>query len=495
MNARPVKKLTFPYTRPLQVLLCLSMLGTAPGIADAMDVFRTEASVPRTPAGALLAPEQVCEFGPPPAPLDLAEAVNRSLCEHPRTREAWANVKAQAAAVGVARSAYLPTLTASLEDGRNTAHTSVKGYPLLSSSNGSTAYNGSVSATWVLYDFGGRKAALDNAQALLAAARANEDATLRTAFSTVATDYYAAQAAAGTVMLTSEAERIAHDSLVAASARVSLGVAPVSDRLQAQTAYAQSVLNRAKAEGDLQIALGVLATDMNLRPDQSLTLPGVEDGVMPDQAFTESVSAMIDEAQNVHPAVAAARAKLDATIASEVHTRAEGLPSLSLSARYGQNNQPASLGLGEPQFAATGRDWFVGLQLQIPLFEGLSRTYKIAGAHAQIEQQQATLDEAQQQIGLDVWKSYHHLATITENVKGTGSLRDIAQHSFDVSRHRYASGVGSILELLGAQRSLSEAKQQRIQALTDWRAARLQLAAKMGNLNVEDMTRKQLPLP
>ncbi|MFM0704324.1 TolC family protein, partial [Paraburkholderia sediminicola] len=404
MNVERVNGRRPGYVRTLQAVLCLSLLGATPSIARAIDVFRTDAIVPRTAASAFadIDTGHPCQFGPLEAPLHLAEAVNRGLCENPKTREAWANVKLQAAAVGVAKSAYLPNLTATLQDVRDDSATNVRGYPRLSSGNRSTVYSGSVSANWVLYDFGGRKAALANAQALLAAARANQDATLQAVFSTVATDYYAAQAAAGKLASAKEAESIARDSFVAASARVTHGVAAMSDQLQAQTSYAQATFNLAKAEGDWQAALGTLASDMSLSLDQPITMPDADDGVMPDQDFMASVAAMIEEAQSAHPAIAAARAKLDAAMASEQQTRAEGLPNLSLIAKYSHDNQPASLGLGQPQFAATGHDWYVGVQVQIPLFEGLSRTYKVRGAHAQVEVQEDTLDEARQQVGLDV---------------------------------------------------------------------------------------------
>jgi outer membrane protein len=485
------------YVRMMPALLGLSVVGGIPEIAQAIDVFHTDAMVPRTPAAAFADIDAAypCRLDPLGAPLRLAEAVNRALCENPKTREAWANVKVQAAAVGVAKSAYLPSLTGNLQDGRNDGVTDVKGYPRLSAANRSTAYSASVSASWLLYDFGGRKAALDNAQALFAAARANQDALLQTVLSTTATDYYATQAAAGKLASAKETESIAHDSFIAASARVTRGVAALSDQLQAQTSYAQATFNRAKAEGDLQAALGTLAADMNLRPDQPTIMPDAEGGEVPDQAFAESVATMIEEAQNTHPSIATARAKLDAAIASEQQARAEGLPNLSLIAKYGQNNQPASLGLGEPQFAATGRDWYVGLQVQIPLFDGFSRIYKVRGAHAQVEMQQDALDEARQQIGLDVWKSYQALQTNMRNVGNTATLKQIAQRSFEVAKDRYAAGVGNILELLDAQKALSEAKQQRIQALTDWRAARLRLAAKMGRLDAEDLRREQAPQP
>jgi outer membrane protein len=147
-----------------------------------------------------------------------------------------------------------------------------------------------------------------------------------------------------------------------------------------------------------------------------------------------------------------------------------GLPSLS------RQNLPA-----------TGHDWYFGVQVQIPFFEGFGRTYQIRQAHAQVEVQQYTLDEAQQQVGLDVWKSYQTLQTDLQNLQNTASLLEIAQRSFDAAKHRYTAGVGNILELLNSQSSLSDANRQRIQALTDWRSARLQLAAKMGQLGIGNL--------
>ncbi|EIF31223.1 outer membrane protein [Burkholderia sp. Ch1-1] len=494
MNVKLTSGASRRYIHALRALIWLSVLGVAPGTVKAIDVFRTDTLVPRTPASTFANDAAYpCQFGQLEMPLHLAEAVNRALCENPATREAWANVKVQAAAVGVAKSAYLPTLTANLQDVRDHTATDVSGYPRLSSANRSTVYSGSISANWVLYDFGGRKAALANSQALLAAARANQDATLQTVFATIATDYYAAQAAAGKLALAEDAESIAYDSFTAASARVAHGVAAISDQLQAQTSYAQATFNRAKAEGDLQTALGTLASDMFLAPDQPVTMPAADDGVVPDQDATASISSLIEEAQSIHPAIAAARAKLDAAIADEQRTRAEGLPNLSLIAKYSQNNQPASLGLGQPEFAATGRDGYIGVQLQIPLFEGLSRTYKVRAAQAQAEVQADSLDEARRQIALDVWKSYQALQTNIKSVSNTATLKQIAQRSFEVAKRRYAVGVGSILELLNAQKALSEARQQRIQALTDWRVARLQLAAKIGRLNAGDLPTEHSP--
>jgi outer membrane protein len=183
----------------------------------------------------------------------------------------------------------------------------------------------------------------------------------------------------------------------------------------------------------------------------------------------------------------AAQAQLDAAVAKVTQTRAAGLPSLSLVAKYSENNNPTTLQLGFPQLPTTGHEWYVGFQLTIPIFSGFGQTYQIHRAEAQVELQRDTLDEAQQQVGLGVWTSYQALQTTTHNLGNSATLLDLAQRSYTAAQRRYQVGVGNILDLLNAQSSLANAKRRRIAALTDWRTARLQLAAKLGKLGMWDV--------
>lgn len=458
--------------------------------AWSFDPLLTGKSVPATAAVAMLGDggPGVCVFSSLPNPLPLQDAVERALCNNPKTREAWAQVRIQAAGVGVGRAAYLPNVTANWQGVRDDTDTNVSGFPQYSSNyRNSVLRTESVSLSWVLYDFGGRKAALANATALLAAAQASEQAALETAFANVAKDYYAAQAAQGAFVAAQEVERTANDSFKAATIRVDKGIAPVSDELQAQTSWAEAVVSRTKAKGDWQTALGTLASDMDLDPGVPVTLPDVGDGVTPGNEFNESVDDLIAQAKRSHPSVVAAEQQVEAAVAKVAQTRAEGLPSLSLVAKYSENNNPTTLQIGYPQFPTTGHEWYLGFQLTIPLFEGFGRTYQIRQAQAQTDLQRATLDEVQQQVGLDVWTSYQALQTATDNLSNSAVLLDVAQRSYTAAQRRYEVGVGNILELLNAQSSLAGATRQRIQALTDWRSARLQLAAKLGRLGMWDI--------
>jgi outer membrane protein len=450
------------------------------------DPLLTGSAVPPTAAATMLGDgsASICVFGALPSPLPLQDAVERALCHNPRTREAWGQVKVEAARVGQGRAAYLPNITGSWQGVRDDEKTDIDNLPQFNSNFRNFLKTESVSLSWVLYDFGGREAALHGATELLAAAQANQQAVLEAVFAQVAKDYYAAQAAQGALVAAQQIEQTANDSVQAATARTNKGIAPITDQLQAQTDHAQAVVNLTKAQGDLQDALGVLANDMNLDPNAPVTLPDVGEGVVPDQAFSGSIADLIDEAKRTHPGVRAAEARAEAARAKIRQTRAEGLPSVSLVAKYSRNNEPTSFEVGQPQLPTTGTEWYVGFQVTIPIFSGFLKTYQVREDEAKAELEDDALDEARQQVGLDVWTSYQALQTATHNLANSAMLLDISNRSYAAAQHRYTVGVGSILELLNAQSALAGAKRQRIQALTDWRSARLQLAARLGEIGM-----------
>jgi outer membrane protein len=454
---------------------------------DMPDVLRAQRAISATAAGSMIRSADGCPAGPPGRPLRLSEAVERALCANPKTREAWADVKAQAAAVGVARAAYLPTVSASWQGVRESSIVDIENQPSLSSDYAATVRSESITLNWLLFDFGGREMVLKNAGALLEAARATQDATLQAVFAVAAKDYFAAQAAIGALDAARDIERVTKESMVAAQARVDRGIAPILDALQAQTQHAQAVFRLTKAEGDAQKALGTIASDMGLNPDVRLDVPAVDGRGAFAKTFSETVAQMIDAVRRSHPSVRAAEAQYEAALAKVSRTRAQGLPNLSLVAKYSRNNQPQSLGLGLPNFPARGHDAYIGVQVSIPLFEGFGRQYQIDQARAEAERQQDVLDETRQQVALDVWTSWHALTTATQNVTNSMSLLDIARQAYEAARHRYDAGVGNILELMNTQAALAGAQQQRIQALADWNNARISLASKLGRLDAADI--------
>ena len=95
----------------------------------------------------------------------LAELIDIAQSSHPETRIAWDNARRAALAEGIAQSAYLPHVTASVIGGLRSTHGSQSGAG--TRVDGSTTSEGSTAALsleWLLFDFGQREALVEVAQ-------------------------------------------------------------------------------------------------------------------------------------------------------------------------------------------------------------------------------------------------------------------------------------------------------------------------------------------
>lgn len=464
--------------RPLQWFWWL--LAAMPVTVTAMDL--------RDPFGDLAAIPSLQETGRPcpetlpSRPLHLADVVDTALCRNPQTALSWAAARTRAAAVGSARSAYLPDLSVSgsiTEDlGGDSTSTfgagSVGGggFTSSSSSNDTTRASASITLSYLLFDFGARGAALDAARALLDAARHTRNATLQRVYLDAVTRYYDWVAAAGSVDAATEAERAARSSLEAASAREQIGTATRADRLQAQTALAQAELTRVRARGALRTALGSLSNVMGLPAQQGFELaPAPEVG--PQEDFIEQLDGLVDRAAQARPDLAAATASLQAAERDVDAARAQGRPRLSAQASQSYSWR----GDREADSAS------VGLSVSIPVFTGYADTYRVRSAEAQLESSKAELQRLSNQVSLEVYQAHSELQTQTQSVFTARALVQAAQESESVARGRYEAGVGTILDLLDAQSSAADARRQLLQSRTDWASARTRLAQAVGTLD------------
>jgi len=469
--------------RASRLSLCLASVAgifSASALAfGSADPFATESLVPPRPAlqaGVDALPATPCLAPAPDAAIDVLQAVDMALCNNPQTRAVWANARAQAAQVGIAQGAYLPTLDGKL------ATTRVDNS--LSSVSTGQQKSAALTLSWLLFDFGTRAANLESARQLLSAASATLDASVQSLFLSALQAYYNAQATRAALAAAQESEKASRESFVAAETRYKVGTGTPADRLQAQTAWSQATLNRIRAEGDLRNAQGVLANVMGLDANRPLALAELPAGA-PDTgsgsgsgesyaAAEQDVAALVAEARRRRPDLKAAEAQLKAAQAGIDAARGAGLPTVVLGA--GQTWQDAG--------GISGHGNSLGLTLNLPLFSGFGTTYRVRAAQAQSESLAAQRDQLSQQVALDVWRAYQSLTTAGQSLKTTADLLASAEQSERVALGRYKAGVGNILDVLNAQSALAAARQQRIQALLDWRVYRAALAQALGNLDI-----------
>ena len=465
-------------TRLRQVALAALVVAALP--AAATDWLDNPLAVPQLDPPAPTRPAASCEADEAGdrQVLTLSAAIQTALCNNVQLRATWAAIRLQAAAQGEARAAYLPRLNASLN--RLQSRTLYPGSGMPADTVYGTARN--VTLNWRVFDFGVRESSLNQANQLLAAAIASRHAALQRLLADVVGAYFDAVTTQAVRTAREQAAALAQDTLDAAARRESRGAAAGVDVLQARTHQARARLAVQRALADERKARATLAFLMGGSADRApatLVLPS--DLEAPGAQQLDALTHWLDEARQRHPQIAVARAQLEAARARVASTRNEGLPSLDLNYSYYANGYP-NQGLS----SVNSKVGNLGLMLSIPLFEGFARTYKVRGAQAQVEQNDANLQQVQQQVALEVLRAHADAMSALGNLDTANDLLTAAEALMQSSRRRYDKGVADLTELLSAQSTLAEAQQERIRSIAEWHTARLRLIAATGQISPAD---------
>lgn len=403
--------------------------------------------------------------------LTLAESVDLALSNNQKVKSAWADIKLQAASLGEAYSAYLPTINVFLNWTKDEIRYSDSRYTSIDMNR----YTIQASSTWKIADFGGRAANRRSAEFLLAASVASHDAALQEALGGVIQAYFGAVTANAALKAKTIDEQIAKDTLNSAKVREAKGVVSQSDTLRAATALAKATLEMNRAHGDYKKAVAVLGHYLGLTGYTEISLPHELDSH--GEAENKELRFWLDKAISTHPSIVAARKQLDAAKQQVTVAKSSGMPSINFNANYYQNTRP-----GEAVTPSGARETTLTAALSIPIFDGFGSTYKLRGAQAQMEQKASSLADMEQQIAMTIVKAHADASSALKNLESSSDLLRSAQNALIVSQRKYEKGAADITELLSTQSALADAWQERVRCLAEWHSARLQLLTSAGQM-------------
>lgn len=402
----------------------------------------------------------------PAVPLDLATVVRLALCRHPDTRTAWLNAEAQAARVDSARVPYRPTLDASLGQTRNVGDNV--------SPDNEDRTTAALSLGWLLYDFGARAAGKAQAERTLDALRASQDDALQSVLQRAVEAYYQWLAVDASLLAARDSETAAAETLRAAGVRQRVGVATREDVLQSQTSLSQARLAVLTREGEQQVARGRMAIMLGLPASTSLTL--AETQAIPESPALPPLASFLT-AVDQRPDVMAQGERVKASEAALAQARASHRPDIRLSAdqAWTQNNSNDS---------DTGS---IGVRLNVPLYTGGQRAADVRLAEAQLALTRTELERLQQDASQEIWEAWQTLKTATAAFSATRDLVGAAEESHRAATARYKAGLGDLINVLNAQSSLADARQQFVKARYEWARARISLARATGTLGFSSL--------
>jgi outer membrane protein len=411
------------------------------------------------------------EYLQPGTMLSLPQVVDLALRNNPLTKAAWYQARAAAAELGTKRAEWYPSfeLDGNVTRGKQTA-IGGRFTTLL------TTYGPSLTMNYLLLDFGGRSADVEEAERGLFAAAWSHNAVIQDVVLLVEQQYYAYLNAKAQTAAAESSLKQARESLAAADERHRVGVATIADVLQAKTAASQAELTLESAQGQIQTIRGSLATALGVPANIPVEVGELPENVDVDRA-RDTVDELIAKAERERPLLAAARfaaLKAQAHVAS---VRSEGLPTLSatgnINRTYFYNNAPN---------APYANNYTGSLLFHFPIFTGFANTYDTLKAKEEAKAAEEQAEVVNDQVVLQVWTSYYNLQTASKRVTTAKDFLASATQSQDVALGRYKTGVGSILDLLTAQSAYASARAQEAQARSDWFLAMAQLAHDTGAL-------------
>lgn len=164
-------------------------------------------------------------------------------------------------------------------------------------------------------------------------------------------------------------------------------------------------------------------------------------------------------------------------------TKAQGYPTLSLNASYGY------LGIGEdfPWFQSyPGAYWSdysaIGLNLNIPIFNGGINKAKINQAKVDIERYQLDLNDTKLALDLELQNAK---AQITNSLITLNTQKEnvaLAKSVLDNIENNYNNGLATLTDLLDSENSYVNAQNSYTNAMLDYKLAEVQLIKAKGEL-------------
>jgi outer membrane protein len=396
----------------------------------------------------------------------LPELIDIAQSSHPETRIAWNNARNAALAAGIAQSAYLPRVTASVIGGHASAHgqSTVLGGTQDTSSTG-TGTISALSLQWLLFDFGEREATVEAAQQLSVAANIAFTAAHQRVIHEVCIAFYALAAAQAQVETAGQSLRNALDVEAAATERRKRGIGTVIEVNQARQASAQARLAEVRAKGGAQDAYLALVSAMGISPLTQFKVADVSHRAL-SGSMLQPVERIVSEALARRPDVLGAYAAQKASAASVRAAEADFRPKLFMSATGSYNSghlgasaipsagqQPPTLNVGGNRWGST-----VIVGVTVPLYDGRVRDSVLMQAQANADKAAATLDRVREEAVRQIVAAQNTLETSLAAHDASIALAQAAQTGFDAAFDAYRHGVGSITAVTLAQTQLLQAQ-------------------------------------
>jgi len=306
---------------------------------------------------------------------------------------------------------------------------------------------------------------------------AEQDLILR-----VAQAYFDVLIAQDSVQL-AEAQKIAiAEQLEHAKRNFEVGSATITDTHEAQARYDLTSAQEIAAQNDLEIKRRALQQLINAIP-QNLRRLGKELKLETPQP--DDMEKWVGDAQSSSPQLAIAQAAAEIAEKEVARNRGGHYPTIDLVASYADNSSSGGgFGVGSDSTSKS-----VGVQLNLPLFQGGATQSRWREAQANHERARQELENARRTIATQTRQAYLGVVSGIAQVKALRQALTSGESVLEASKLGQEVGVRTNLDVLNAQQQLFSTRRDLYQAEYNYLVSQLRLKAAAGSLGEEDMAR------
>ena len=454
-------------------LLMALLLGTAS--AGTADVYTpsSDASYQGGVAGEVAAAPWWRGIGDPA----LEAVIDETLGSNYDVHGAWARVEQSRALSRASYAPMLPVVSASGTYGVQPPESITATNPTVQLSDNLQSTNISLNATVPLDLFGRSFTAWQGSRYDAMASEGDFDAQVLAVSTLVAEAYFDVVAARQRLALVETQLEASRSLLELVELRYSRGIASGLEVLQqkqstASTA-AQLPLLRAQVVALEQQLAVLMGRSPSETPDVSSSLPEI-----PSTPPTGLPADLVEH----RPDLRAAADRMEAARQRKMSAQRSLLPSLGVSASYGQTTIAAG-----DVFDTTYDSWNVGATATVPIFNGgatwatisANRWAEDSAEHAYSSTYLTAIAEVESNLALERERG--------EALAAYREVAEAAQLTFDESRSQYLAGLDTYLSVLIALNTLQAAELSAVQAHRDLISARIQLHDALGGTWTDDL--------
>jgi outer membrane protein len=259
-----------------------------------------------------------------------------------------------------------------------------------------------------------------------------------------------------------------------------VGSATITDTLEAQARYDQTGAQEIAAKNNLEVKRSALQQLINAVPGG---LDPLGNNFKPEVPQPTIMEKWVGEAEQSNLQLAIAQAGAEIADREVARNRGGHYPTLDVVANYSKNNaNGGSFGIGTDTTSKS-----IGLQLNMPLFEGGAVNSKWREAEANRERARQELENARRNVDLQTRQAYLGVVSGVAQVQALKQALASSQSVLDASKLGQQVGVRTNLDVLNAQQALFSTRRDLYQAQYNYLMSELRLKQAVGTLDLADL--------